>query len=80
MPVTDWVASMQLHGASPWSTSPGSARSCRSRAACALWAVTERQYARMKTLVGDRQAHEKPAGDQAVTPLRGGFLAALTRG
>lgn len=27
-------------------------------------AVTERQYARMKTLVGERRAHEKPAGDQ----------------
>lgn len=26
--------------------------------------VTERQYARMRTLVGERQAHEKPAGDQ----------------
>jgi CRISPR-associated protein Cas2 len=25
-------------------------------------AVTERQYARMKTLVGDGQAHEKPRG------------------
>ena len=26
--------------------------------------VTERQYARMRMLVGSRQAHEKPAGDQ----------------
>lgn len=26
--------------------------------------VTERQYARMKTLLGTRQAHEKPSGDQ----------------
>jgi CRISPR-associated protein Cas2 len=26
--------------------------------------VTERQYARMKLLVGEKQAHEKPAGDQ----------------
>ena len=26
--------------------------------------VTERQYARMKLLVGTKQAHEKPAGDQ----------------
>jgi CRISPR-associated protein Cas2 len=26
--------------------------------------VTERQYARMKTLVGTKRAHEKPAGDQ----------------
>ena len=28
--------------------------------------VTERQYARMKTLVGERQAHEKPASDQLI--------------
>ncbi|MEK0083893.1 CRISPR-associated endonuclease Cas2 [Benzoatithermus flavus] len=27
-------------------------------------AVTERQYARMRTLVGEKQAHEKPGGDQ----------------
>ena len=27
-------------------------------------AVTERQYARMRTLVGTRKAHEKPGGDQ----------------
>ena len=26
--------------------------------------VTERQYARMKTLLGTRQTHEKPVGDQ----------------
>ena len=26
--------------------------------------VTERQYARMRTLVGTKQAHERPAGDQ----------------
>ena len=26
--------------------------------------VTERQYARMRTLLGLKQAHEKPAGDQ----------------
>ena len=26
--------------------------------------VTERQYARMKILVGTKHAHEKPAGDQ----------------
>ncbi|MEO5335785.1 MAG: CRISPR-associated endonuclease Cas2 [Magnetospirillum sp. WYHS-4] len=26
--------------------------------------VTERQYARMKTLLGEKKAHEKPAGDQ----------------
>lgn len=26
--------------------------------------VTERQYARMRTLVGTKQAHEKPGGDQ----------------
>lgn len=26
--------------------------------------VTERQYARMRTLVGERQPHEKPVGDQ----------------
>ena len=31
-------------------------------------AVTERQYARMKTLVGERQAHEKPAGDPLILP------------
>lgn len=27
-------------------------------------AVTERQYARMKTLVGTKKLHEKPGGDQ----------------
>lgn len=26
--------------------------------------VTERQYARMKLLLGERKVHEKPAGDQ----------------
>jgi len=26
--------------------------------------VTERQYARMRMLLGEKQAHEKPAGDQ----------------
>lgn len=26
--------------------------------------VTEQQYARMRTLVGQRRAHEKPVGDQ----------------
>lgn len=26
--------------------------------------VTERQYARMKVLLGTRKSHEKPAGDQ----------------
>ena len=26
--------------------------------------VTERQYARMRTLLGEKKAHEKPAGDQ----------------
>jgi CRISPR-associated protein Cas2 len=26
--------------------------------------VTERQYARMRTLLGEKHAHEKPAGDQ----------------
>jgi CRISPR-associated protein Cas2 len=26
--------------------------------------ITERQYARMKTLLGEKKAHEKPAGDQ----------------
>ncbi len=43
------------------------ARICRrlpSKGSVRTLLVTERQYARMRTLVGERRAHEKPVGDQ----------------